>query len=157
MASLDLEWSAPEFHYYEKGARWYAGAALAALAAIAVALWNRNFLFAAFIGIAAAVVVSWTRRRPNTIAFSVSERGVEANGKRLYALDELEAFALVPETHDPAWSELILRSKRQVNRWARILVPREDHERVRLEFAAILPEEDYTESALEAFLHILRF
>lgn len=154
---MNLTWSAPEFHYYEKGKRWYAGAALAALASIAIALWNRNFLFAAFIGIAAAVVFAWTRRRPHTIAFSVSDGGIEANGKRLYALDELDAFSLVPETHDPAWSELILRTKRQMNRWTRILVPREDHERIREEFAAILPEENYTESALEAFLHILRF
>ena len=157
MASIDLAWSAPEFHYYEKGTRWYAGAAFLTLASIAVALLNRNFLFAAFIVIAAAVVFAWTRRRPRTVEFSVSEGGVHADGKRLYAFDELEAFALVPETHDPAWSELILRSKRQVNRWARILVPHDAHERVRQEFAAVLPEENYTESALEALLHLLRF
>lgn len=154
---MNLSWSAPEFHYYEKGKRWYAGAALAALGSAALALWNRNFLFAAFIGIAAALVFFWSRRRPGTVSFVVSDGGVEVNGKRLYALDELEAFALVPETHDPAWSELILRTKRRVNKWTRILVPQEDQESVRREFAAILPEEDYTESLLETVLHILRF
>ena len=69
MALFETTWKAPEFQYRSKGVSWYWMSIIIAVAIIAFAIWEHNFLFGIFIVIAEILLITWGNEAPRTIDF----------------------------------------------------------------------------------------
>ena len=157
MATPYVTWSAPEFRYYEKSARWYWASGVVAALAIGAALFQQNFLFAAFTLLAWFVIVAWARRKPRTVSFSLTDEGFNVDGKTLYPFGRLDGFAIVERTPNADTGELILRTKSTAHRFVRIMVPREHMEELRETLTGTLDEFTFEETFTEYLLHLFQF
>lgn len=105
----EIKWKAPEFHYYHKSMQWYWTSMLFAVFLFAVALWQRNFLFAVFIFIAEIVVFQFGSQLPKLVEFAINDEGIAAGEQKVYHYDALESFSLSEELGE--FSELVLKLK----------------------------------------------
>jgi hypothetical protein len=150
-----LEWEAHEYLHTEKAPDWYWALGLIAIAGAVAALTFNNVLFAVFILIAAFFLAIFAARKPNTVRFAVTQRGVRIDDL-LYPFSSLESFAideLTPE-HTP---KLILESRKIFV--PRIVIPIEgvsadDVHDFLLDF---LHEEDHVEPLTHHFMGWLGF
>ncbi len=153
-----ISWSAPEFHYYEKGPRWYWGLAGVATAIVVIALFQQNFLFALFAVVAAILTSIWGARTPRTITFTLTDKGLDMSGRKFYSYDDFSGFSVIPLiAEDEALAEIVLRGKGFTGSWVRIIVPREQLPEVHAALESKLSELEHQESIAEHVARILRF
>jgi len=154
----EFRWEAPEFHYHEKTLAWYWGVGAITLLLIVIAIFQGNFLFALFSLLAGVLVSVWGSRAPNTVPFTLTEKGFAIAGKKFYAHDALEGFALIESHIQPeVFSEIVLRTRGQLGRWIKIMIPRSLENQVRERLERVLPELEYEESMSEHIARMLRF
>ncbi|MCR4328077.1 MAG: hypothetical protein NUV53_00990 [Patescibacteria group bacterium] len=91
--SSAIHWKAPEYEYREKGISWYWITMIVAVGFVALAAWQRNFLFGTFVVIAELLVLIWGHREPNIIEFSADEKELAINNTR-YEWDEFSSFSV---------------------------------------------------------------
>ncbi|MDP3947470.1 MAG: hypothetical protein Q8Q41_02145 [bacterium] len=152
----DLHWHAPEFEYREKGEMWYLGVIVIALAVVLFALWQKNYLFAIFIGIASILIISWGRRFPATLKFSLEEHGVRIDSLKFLPWTELEYFAVNAEEGE--LSEIVLKKKRRgANPSIRIHAYTDELPKIRERLAEHLEEREYEGSLIDSLERIIRF
>src|SRR3989344_6396423 len=118
----EIKWSAPEFHYYEKDIIWYWLVLIVPLILVVIALWQKNFLFAVFLIVAALLTITWARRLPKTTDFTLSEKGLDIGGKKFYPYEGLVGFAIVSGDQDTGFDELIVKTKGQLNTLIKIII-----------------------------------
>ncbi len=151
----EIRWSAPEYHYYEKPAFWYWGVGIVFSIIIGLALWQRNFLFAIFMGIAGFLVSSWGEREPQTIDFSLTEKELTINNTKSYAYEKLAGFAII---ENPGRTpELVIKSKERLRPWMRIIIPQGELEHIKTFLAAHISEIEYEESMSDHIGRMLKF
>ncbi len=149
-----IQWSAPEFRFYEKTSRWYLVSLIVAIILGALALWQGNILFLIFVIIAEALIFFWGKQLPRLIQYELNDQGILADGKKLHLFTDLEAFALV---EDDQPFELVLKSKRKFATHIKIFVPPEQGQAVKDELLQFLPEFDYQEPLAEHLMKRIRF
>lgn len=154
---MEIKWSAPEYHYYPKDVGWYWFVIIAAMAVVVLALWQRNFLFAVFSVIASILILSWGRRPPRQIDFTLSEKGLDIEGKKFYPFENLAGFAIIQNPDNAELSELILQTKNRVGTWVRVIIANQRAEDIKKLLLKFIPEIEYTESMTEHIGRILRF
>ena len=88
-----VAWRAAEYGHAAKGFSWYLSVGFGALALAGVALWQKNFFFAIFIVVAAAVLFAMSRRRPPVLDFRIDADGVTVVDRLSLPYDRLEGFA----------------------------------------------------------------
>lgn len=142
----EVSWKAAEYGYVEKSVLWYAVVGLTALILVAVALWQKNFFFAVFVVIAAAVFIAFGKQRPPVVEFRVSGEGVSV-GKRSFSYDRLESFAV--RSRPNRLDEIILKQKTYVNPYLRLPADAKSARDARLLLRAALPEVEYQESLID--------
>lgn len=159
MAGKQISWRAPEFEYHEKSVAWYWATALIALLVLAIALWQRNFLFAVFVVIAEVLLVIWANKKPAVVEFVVGEKNILIDGKRNYQYSELKHYS-VDEDSDPDFTRIVFEPKQRTKVKLDIIVPRAQADEV-LDFLAEeapgLPEVEYEVNFLDALERFLRF
>jgi hypothetical protein len=94
MEETVIEWRAPEFDYREKGIGWYWGSIIIAVAALGVAVWQKNFLFGVFIVIAEILVLVWANRPPATRTFRLTDRELAVDDHTRYLMSDLQSFSV---------------------------------------------------------------
>jgi hypothetical protein len=154
---MEIQWSAPEYHHYRKDVGWYWLVLIITAVIAAFALWQKNFLFAVFIAIAAVLVLSWGRRAPKTIDFTLSEKGLDIGGRKFYRYETLLGFAIIPVPDDPELNELALQTKGRLNTWLKIIIADQRSEEIKELLSKFLPELEYEESLADHIARILRF
>ncbi len=82
MEELKIEWQAPEFEYREKDISWYWLSIIVAVLILSVSVWQKNFLFAAFVVMAEMLILVWAGRKPREISFSLDEKGLTISGNK---------------------------------------------------------------------------
>lgn len=152
-----IQWSAPEYHYYDKGVAWYWLVIIVAVVIGALALLQKNFLFLIFIGMAAVLALFWGRRQPKTVNFILNQNGLDIDGKRFYAFESLTGFAVMPSYENSEISELALKTKQQLNGWIKIIIANQRAEQIKELLKNNLQEIEYQESTAEHIARILRF
>ena len=158
MAEKELNWSAPEFKYYEKGTGWYWLSILAAGLIILIAFWQRNFLFAAFVVIAEVVFLKLGAQVPHPVNFRLTDVGLEIGGKKMYSYQDLIGFATRRvDQHEDGLSELILKRKHRLSTYVKVLYFTKHSEELRLFINKHLPEIEYEDSLVEHLSKLLRF
>ena len=153
----EIRWSAPEFHYYQKDVSWYWLVLLITVIIVGFALWQGNFLFAVFIIMASVLTLIWGKRTPKTIDFILSGRGLDIGGKKLYTYDSFNGFAIIPNDDEPELSELIFKTKKQVNPWLRVIIATQRADDVKNLLSKFIPEIEYQESLSDRISKFLRF
>lgn len=157
MEDKEIKWSAPEYHYYEKDVSWYWLTIIVAIILIAIAFWQRNFLFAVFIVISTALAVNLGRRPPRVIDFVLSKHGLEIGAYSRYRFEELSGFAIVPSLTDPEFSDLAVKPKSGFGNWIKIIIATQKAGDAKKILSVYMPELEYKESLTDQLVKILRF
>lgn len=153
----EIQWSAPEYHYYEKGVAWYWLLIIIAIIVGVLALLQKNFLFMVFTALAAVLGLFWGRRQPKTVNFILNQKGLDMDGKRFYAFESLAGFALLPSYENSEISELVIKTKQQISGWIKITIASQRAEQISEFLKRNLPEIEYQESMAEHIARILKF
>jgi len=153
----EIKWSAPEFHFYDKGVVWYWLIVLTTIIIVALALWQKNFLFAIFIIIASMLVITWGRQEPRTIDFTLSEKGLDIGEKQFIAFKDLAGFNII-ETHDnEEINELVLKSNKKVIGWTKVIIAKQRKNQINNLIEKHIPKIEYEESLADHLARILKF
>lgn len=156
-----IEWQAPEYEYYSKDVSWYWLSLIASIILAAVALWQKNFLFAVFVAVAWMVVINFANRSPDDWKFKINGKGIEIEplkegiAGKFYPYDEIAGFDIHPSVG--SCRELILKFKSKLSPYLKININPEDEEKIEKFLAEFIPKEKYPESLADSFLKLVRF
>lgn len=150
----EVSWRAAEYEHIHRTPTWFLWVGGIALLLLLFAIWQKNFFFAMFVVIASILLMSLSRREPDTIDFKVSERGVGV-AKHFYEYDEFEHFAI--RNRPGALDEIILRRKMLMNPFLRIPADSRTAEKAREILKEKLQEVDHEDSLIEVVAELLGF
>lgn len=103
-----VSWEAPEHNHIEKTNNWYWILIIITISGFITSLIFNNILLGVLFLISCSVMILVSIRKPHTIPFAVTLRGVRVDEK-LYPYSTLESFYIDEENpHDP---QLLIRSK----------------------------------------------
>ena len=149
-----IKWQAPEYSYFEKDIGWYWLVVIVAIVVVAVALWQRNFLFAIFAILAAFILIVWGRRKPETVEFELNERGVEIGGG-FYSQDQFKQFAIRKEEGD--YNKLMLIGKSRFARYLVLPMPKDKLDEIKKCCLNFWTETEFNESLIDELANFVRF
>lgn len=155
-ASNETSWSAPEYEYWPKSVSWFWLTIIAAILILAVAVWQKNFLFGFFVIVAEILLIVWGNREPREVHFSVSDRGLTIDNKKLYAWSEIQNWS-ADEPRESGRGDIILDFKARFRPNLRILVPKDRFAEVKAALAERLPEVEREESVIDSLEKFLGF
>lgn len=141
-----VSWRAAEYELIHKNIVWYMIIGLIATILFVIALWQKNFFFAIFIFIAAAMVFVFARRRPNVLDFEIGENGVRA-GTMQWSWDTFADFSVY--SRPGRLDEIIFRKTTSFNPYIRIPADAQTASRVRAFLDNRLTEVAYEATTLE--------
>lgn len=155
-----ISWQAPEFEYRHKDISWYWLSVIAAIIVAALAVWQKNFLFAIFVIIAELVVVFSAGRFPTTWEFTINDQGIEIGrpdkkGKKFYPYKELESFDI--HQADEERGELVLKSQSRFKPFIKISIHSQDEEKIKDFLLKFLPQEEISASAIDSVSKLIKF
>lgn len=120
-----LAWQAPEFEHRPKTMNWYWASIAVSIVLLALAIWQRNFIFAVFIVIAELMLMVWGSSEPRMIAFSMNERGLTIGGAKFYPFSDIRSWSADSEGYfDPEWPDITLHLVHHFHTGLKIKVPR---------------------------------
>lgn len=123
-----ITWKAPEFEHVEKSTAWYWGSMAIAIALIAIALWQKNFLFAVFIVIAELAVFMLAGEKPKMWDFSIDERGVTIEKHKTYKYADITMYDI--HEFSDEYHELVLKTKSKLHHYIKLFIRVEDEEKI---------------------------
>ncbi len=159
MEEVFISWQAPEFEHREKGPAWYWLSMLVAIGVMALALWQKNFLFAVFVVIAEVLLVIWGDRKPIFIEMKLSREGLQIGEDKIYNYQDMESFAL-DQKHESEWVGMVLKFKQIIRPKIKIMLPRVDLKRIVANLSSLAPgvkEVELEESLTDTVEKIIRF
>ncbi|MDO8466648.1 MAG: hypothetical protein Q7S83_00725 [bacterium] len=153
-----IYWSAPEFEYHEKTHVWFWMIVIGVIAMVAVALIQKNILFAIFAVLAGVLVLQWGKTKPDYVDFQLDEVGISVGGKNPHPWQEFSGFAIHRLHHEEeGLSELVLQRTGSLGTHWKFLVPNKDVDRVRHFSNQHLHEIEFEDSLIEHISRLLRF
>lgn len=149
-----ITWRTPEFTYHEKDAGWYWLVIAAAVIVTLSAAWQRNFLFAVFVVIAAATLIAWARRQPQEIEFALTDTEIHIDTQR-FPHKDFESFSLTAT--GGAWDRLSLQPKTKLRHYLILPIPHHQFDEIKKYCLNFWTEAEHPESLVEGFSRWLRF
>ena len=146
----EIRWTAPEFHYHEKGPSWYWLSVIIAIVVAGLAIFLNNFLFAIFVVMAEVMMLFWARQRPRELEFYLDERGLVINGRKFYPYEAFMGFASYGH-------EVIFQKKGRLASYVKVMAYPSDASRIKIFLSGRLPEIEYEESLFDHIFKLLRF
>lgn len=143
-----ISWRAAEYEHTEKDAGWYFSIGAVSLILVVAALWQKNFFFAVFIAIAAAMVIFLGRRRPEVLNFKITAEGAHI-GKTFLPFENLDSFAM--RNRPGHLDEIVLKKKTTVNPFIRLPIDSKLAGDAHHFLGTRLPEVEYKESLVDTF------
>jgi hypothetical protein len=156
----EIRWTAPAFEYHDKGFFWESGVILVAAILIIVSLlFQRNFLFAVFIAIAAGTMIFWGRQKPENLEFLIDEDGIAIGPETRYRYDELAEFSISPYevTKDNSFIEIVFHKKSAFSTHLRVPAHKKNTEIIRIHLENYLPEFEHEHSLVDHFSRFFKF
>lgn len=141
-----MNWHAPEFHFYEKNAKWRLTTIVATVAGLLLAIWQRNIMFGIFLVLAEALLLSQGNKKPRDIEYELTDEGFKVGEREYYEYVDLLGFSLFNDPLAPHHHELVLRKNN--NRTMQFLVPDELVEEMQDFLLDHLDELEYEESIM---------
>lgn len=154
----EISWEAPEFEYREKSISWYWISMFFAAILLAVAIWQRNFLFGVFVVIAEILLIGLGSKKPAMTKFKLTNKGLVIGDQQLYEFKNLKGFGVNPELEgESEWSTIILQSNSLIQPSIKIYLPKNKVIEAQKFLSAFLPQVEYKESAVDIFEKLIRF
>jgi hypothetical protein len=153
---FEIAWQAPEFEYYEKDVSWYWLSVIVAVVVLSAAVWQKNFLFAAFIVFAEILILVWAGQKPKTIEFKLNEQGLTIGSRKFYPYAEIIGFS-TDENGADEWPGLIFRFQRRLQPTIRVKTPKDRFAEIEKVLAPIVKKIEFEESFLEVLERFLGF
>lgn len=141
-----VTWHAPEFEYREKGVSWYWLTIIIAVLLIALAVWQRNFLFGVFVIVAEILVILWGGKKPRMLTFAVDEREFTIGDREHHSWSEFLSFS-AEERKDLS---LFIFQSRGARPALYVLVPPAQFPEVKQVLLSRLPYVEHERSLVEA-------
>lgn len=157
MAKFEIKWEAPEFEYREREASWYWISIIIAAAIIALSVWQKNFLFGLFIVIAEILVIVWGNKTPRTVAFALTEQGIEIEGGKNYPFGEMDAFSVDVAHKDEPWDTVIFHFRGKFKLPLMVKLPKEKLEKTKESVKQVLKETVYEPSLIDSLEKLIGF
>ncbi len=158
MHMTGIRWQAPEFDHHPKTASWYWATIAIAIVLLAVAVWQKIFLFALFVVLAEIMVIVWGSLTPGMIHFELTEKGLKVGNRRFYPIRELKSFSAdIEGAFDPDWPEVIIQFDHHFRTPLRIKAPMNWLPEIRREFRVHIPEEHFEPGLADVLQKYLRF
>lgn len=151
-----ISWEASEGGGTGRGPLWYWISICVSAVLIAFAVWQRNYLFAAFIIIAELVVLIAGGQPPQTFRFAVDANGLAINNRKRYPWSEIENFSIHGDVGDER-QYLVVRLRNRFQPSFRISASVNEIARIRAAFRKRVPEVEAEPSLLSALEELLRF
>ena len=143
----------PEFVYYHKGVGWYLAVSVAALAVLAIAIWQRMWLLIAVLVAGIFVFMQYSRKRPKSKKCQISQEGVKVDDKFL-PLNKFKSFTII---YDKPHSHLFLETMKRISPSFWLHLKNKDLMRVRNFLLKILPEKANSESVIARINKLVKF
>jgi hypothetical protein len=145
-----IRWEAPEFEHREKSATWYWMTIVIAVLLLAIAIWQRAFLFGLFILIAEILVIVWGAAEPRSVHFELTEKGLKIGERRFYPMRELKSFSADLEgTFDEIYPDIVLTFHHHFRTPLRLKAPMAWLPEIRRELRAHIPEQHFEPGFME--------
>ncbi|MEK7212733.1 MAG: hypothetical protein AAB686_03580 [Patescibacteria group bacterium] len=152
----EIKWSAPEFEYRHKEASWYWTSIIITLLVLAVAIWQKNFLFGFFVVIAEVLIIVWGNRQPRMIDFLLNDKGFTVDGKKFYSWSQLGSFS-TEESDSSEWADVILNFGQSFRPAAKAYLPKTRFQEIRARLGQFLSETERRESLVDSLQKFLGF
>ncbi|MBI4085939.1 MAG: hypothetical protein HY433_01700 [Candidatus Liptonbacteria bacterium] len=153
---FEIAWQAPEFEYYEKDISWYWLSVIIAVVVLSAAVWQKNFLFAAFIIFAEILILVWAGQKPKTVEFKLDERGLTIGNRKFYPYAEMTGFS-ADENNEDEWRDFIFRFQRRLQPTLKVKTPKNRFGEIEKALAPIVKKIEFEESFLETLERFLGF
>lgn len=154
----EIIWEAPEFEYQQKSVSWYWVSMFFAAALLAIAVWQKNFLFGLFIVIGEILFIVWGNRKPSMVKFKLTNKGILIGEQKLYEFKNLASFSINPEVEaESEWSNIILQSKNLIQPSLKIYLPKNKIVEIQKFLSSFIPQVEYKESFIDIFEKLIRF
>jgi len=154
----EIKWRAPEFDYYPKTTSWYYFSILITLAILGFAIWQKNYLFGFFIVVAEFLTLSWVGRKPETLDFSLGEKGLAVGELKFYPYSDIKSFGetdLPPS--DKGFVEIVLYFNRKVRPGIFIRIPKDMASEIEAALEKNIPKVEAELSIFDALERIIHF
>ncbi len=145
---FSITWEAPEYEHREKEPSWFWISIIVSVLILAVAIWQKNFLFGVFIIIAEILVIFWANREPETTRITVTEKGVRIGEEKFYERSRIAAFSIVPHEHTN-WFDLVFHLDRRILPNVIVKIPHDKAHDVHTALSNLYAFFDYEESFVE--------
>jgi len=153
----EINWEAPEFEYYPKGVIWFSITIFIAVLFLAVAIWQKNFLFGIFILIAEILILIWGNREPRILKFKIDDDKVYAGEHNSYRIESISGFAFTKSIMPGFW-DLKIYLKNRLGSEVKVIIPEEIYEDIRAFFIQKnIAEKEYDESFIESLQKLAGF
>lgn len=163
MANFEIIWRAPEFEYREKDVGWYWLTIIIAVVILAIAVWQRNFLFGVFVILAELLILVWGNRKPGMVSFKLNNEGLTIRERKSYRYKDIEGFAIEEGAPEQArgekdeWAMLILKFSGKFKPNLRVNFPKVKIAAVKKTMAEFVPEIEIEPSLMDSLERFLRF
>lgn len=151
----EIRWTAPEFHHYDKDPRWHTILGVGTVIVVALALWQKNFLFAIFAVIAGILLSNWGRKAPEIRTFTLTDKELQISGGKTYAHANSEGFTIIQAPNHPP--ELAIKTKERFRAWLHVIIPENLAEQIQALLSDYLPEVEYQETIGDKLGRLLKF
>ena len=144
---------APEFVYYKKGAGWYFVIGIFSLATVAVAIWQSQWLLAVVIFLSLLVFFQYSKKRPKSKKCHIGKDGIKVDQK-IFPPNLFKSFSIV---YDRPVSHLFLETSRRFYSSFWLHIKNKDLARVKKALLGVLPEKQAQERMIVRINRWLRF
>src|SRR3989338_4827234 len=141
MDKENIAWTAPEYDYEHREPAWYLVSILVAAVLLILALWQKNFLFAAFVLLAEMAIILGAKQLPPVWDFEISGGGVKIGEKKFFGYADIEGFDIHPDTED--YHHLVLRVRSRFSPDVKIRMPVSESEKIETRLAKTLQRQSY--------------
>lgn len=139
-----IRWEAPEFEHRPKTAGWYWATIAVAIVLLAIAVWQKNYLFGLFVVLAEIMLIVWAAEVPPRVRFELTERGLAVGKRKFYPLRELKSFSAdIEGTFDPDYPDILIQFHHHFRPPLRIKAPMTWLPEIRRELKVHIPEEHF--------------
>ena len=159
MGFEEKNWEAPEFEHREKTIWWYWGVIVVATAILALAVWQKNFLFGVFVILSGVMIIIWGNRAPRMIRFKLAQDGLVIDERKTYQYKEMESFAF-DDSFDGEWAQLLLKFNSRLKTKLKVGLPKTEVSEIRRLIGVAAPqveEADWEHSFIDSLERLIGF
>ena len=149
-----LKWSAPEYHHYKRSTDWFWAVGIITICISVLSFVFNNSLFGVLILLSAGILIFYTIREPQEVAYEINKRGVVV-GNDLHPYLTIESFWI--ETRNVPEPKIILKSKKAIMPYITIPLHEDSVDEVSAFLREFVEEKELSEPASHKVMEYLGF